>query len=214
MSTKRNTLEIQERKKQQEAYWKKRKADILEEDQAFQKWKEENGLTLEAYSESKHGPIEHRCEDYVLRFLFKRKYKRPVLSNSKNHYFEIMMVSRDDSEWFRVAFIRCDQLSGAQFDHLCALKVGASDEGRVEKRVERWFEDFDSADQCELACKEAAEKEEDISHPMEIGLFRMECSDCQDDSPIVLITNANEFIPTIALQCNFSVAFKSVLEEI
>lgn len=206
MGKKRNTVP-------NETYWKKRKEEMLEEDKAFQKWKEDNGLTVEAYDESKHGPIAHRCEEYVLRWLFKRKYKRSVLSNSENHYFEIMMISKDDSEWFTLAFIRCDKLSGAQFDHLCALKFGAGDGSRIERRVERWFEHFDSVDECNAACK-TAEKEEDISHPMEIGLFRMECSDGADDSPIVLITNANNFIPSIAAQCNFSVAFKSVLEEI
>lgn len=167
-------------------YSEKRRCEEEEHAGKFKDWLTKNGLNKEAYDETVHGPVYHRCTDKVLCTLFDEQYVRPDGWNLNERYFEIIFI-RCNIFSVTKKYIKCDKLFGAQFDHLCAIKLGTYDmHDSAEKRVELWFtkkhdDDEDSADYDEA--------NPSVSHVFERGSLISKCEDL-DHSPMQAVFSA------------------------
>lgn len=200
-----------------EAYYAKKREEKKKEDEEFEVWKTEQGLNRESYDEGKHGSIHHRCSEAVLRALFVAKYVRPIDFNSEDRYFSVVIIPSPfkDTVWSaQEIHIRCDRLNGAQFDHLCAVKLRASgsepddDDIPDRKRIELWFATKDMKETLENV-----EVDPSISHPNEISIFSDESTEENEKDPCcVLFGWLNSGCPSIVLRPGYSVIIQSAFE--
>lgn len=111
-----------------------------EEDLAkFAEWKKEAGLEIDNYDEARNGPISSRCLEKVLFVLFKNEYNRPENWNDPTKFNHITLVDGDGGEFTNFNYVRCDQLNGAQFDHLMTLSMYNNGDDGLPSRVDMWF---------------------------------------------------------------------------
>ena len=176
-------------------------ADV-QEIASFEQWKKDAGLLTEEWDEKRNGPLAHRCLDSVLYAQYKNNYVRPLKWNDPSKYHQITFLNGDGGDGSNFHYLRCDQLSPSQFDHLMTANFFNGGEHGIFSRIDGWFsvytEDLGSTDLDKDGLSEYG-----YSHMKEHGCFREDKVDA--DGNIIILKNRLEK-PLVA-ECAFHIGF-------
>lgn len=179
-----------------------------EEKKAFHQWQKDAGLLVDEWDEVRNGPLAHRCLDSVLFILFLNDYKRPEHWNDASKYHQITLLHGDGGDFSNYHYVRCDQLSGSQFDHLIAVSIFNDGELGMFSRVYGWFEPKRAEeDMGGTELDENGLSEYGYSHMKEWSLFG---KDAYDDQENILVLK-NRIEKPLVPECAFHIGFATSL---